>query len=132
VIAFIINLIVTIIEAGRIRRSWGKTPNIDKWVTYLIGIASFVLYLSIIYYGRYYTLQNPLEVVLDSSYFILWRGLIYDPILNVLTGRKIDYVSKTTNSIQDRIERLLGISFWTQRSICALLIILVIYLQETI
>lgn len=131
-IAVILNILVTIIESIRIKRSWGKTDNVDKMVTWGVGILFYGLYLGIIYWHRYHSLQNPLEVLADTSYYVLWRGVIYDPLLNLLTGRKIDYVSKTTNSIQDRIEKYLGISFWTQRSICVLLIILVVCLQEII
>lgn len=127
-IAVLFNIIVTIIEAIRIRLSWGKVSNVNKLVTWTIAILFYGVYLAIIYRDRYYTLDNPLEVVIDSLYYVLWRGALYDPLLNLLTGRKIDYVSETTNSIQDRIEKKLGITFWTQRLICLLFIILIIVL----
>lgn len=112
----IANLIAVCIESIRIKSAFGKVANINKFVTYTIGYIMFGLTLAFTYADYYYYTPNVWQILLFALFFISVRGVIYDPILNLLTGKKIDYVSTSTNSIIDQIERLgLKWSFYTQR-----------------
>ena len=112
----IANLIAVCIESIRIKSAFGKVANINKFVTYTIGYITFGLTLAFTYADYYYYTPNVWQILLFALFFISVRGVIYDPILNLLTGKKIDYVSTSTNSIIDQIERLgLKWSFYTQR-----------------
>jgi len=101
------SLITVVIEAIRIYLSKGFTANINKLWTYTIGVLFFgvCLALSVGYYDEIW----PLDVMCYMVYFASVRG-------NVLRGLKIDYTSKTTNSI---IDRVIGnrVQFWVLRII---------------
>jgi hypothetical protein len=94
------SLITVVIEAIRIYLSKGFTANINKLWTYTIGVLFFgvCLALSVGYYDEIW----PLDVMCYMVYFASVRGVLYDPLLNVLRGLSVDYTSKTTNSIIDR------------------------------
>jgi hypothetical protein len=110
------NLIAVCIESIRIKSAFGKVANINKFVTYTIGYITFGLTLAFTYADYYYYTPNVWQILLFALFFISVRGVIYDPILNLLTGKKIDYVSTSTNSIIDQLERLgLKWSFYTER-----------------
>lgn len=111
-------IISALIEALRIKLSKSEVVNISKLWTYTIGFCMFgiCLALSIDYYDEIY----PLEVACYAIYFASVRGVIYDPLLNVLRGLSVDYTSKSTNSI---IDRTIGskINFWMLRGIYLLI-----------
>jgi hypothetical protein len=107
-------IISAIIEAIRINLSKGKVYNINKLWTYTIGFCMLgaCLALSVDYYDEIW----PQDVFCYIIYFAFVRGVIYDPLLNMLRGLKIDYISKTTNSI---IDKAVGnrVNFWVLRII---------------
>ena len=107
-------IISALIEGLRINLSNGKVANINKIWTYTIGFCMFgiCLALSVGYYDEIW----PLDVMRYAIYFASVRGVVYDPLLNVLRGLSVDYTSKSTNSI---IDRLVGsrVNFWVLRII---------------
>jgi hypothetical protein len=107
-------VISALIEALRIKLSKGNVFNINKFWTYTIGFGMFgvCLALSVGYYDEI----MPLDVMCYAIYFASVRGVIYDPLLNVLRGLSVDYTSKSTNSI---IDRVIGnrVNFWVLRII---------------
>lgn len=107
-------IITAIIEAIRIYLSRGFLSNVNKLWTYTIGILFFGLCLALSV--GYYDDILPLDVAFYMIYFASVRGVIYDPLLNVLRGLKIDYTSKTTNSIID-ISIGNRVNFWVLRII---------------
>jgi len=112
-----------LIEAARIKAAQGKVANINKLVTYTIGVLLFGVSLAFTYSNSYYITPGILEVLVLGVFYVAVRGVLYDPILNVLRGKSINYTSTTTNSIIDFIERV-GLKwglFWTERLIYLLL-----------
>ena len=107
-------IISALIEALRINLSKGAVENINKLWTYTIGFCMFgvCIALSVDYYDEIW----PQDVFCYVVYFAFVRGVIYDPLLNVLRGLSVDYKSKTTNSI---IDRAVGnrVNFWLLRVI---------------
>ncbi len=76
----------------------------------------FGINLALIHKDSYYNTPEILEVLVLGIFYASVRGVLYDPILNILRGRSINYISTTTNSIIDFIERVgLKWSFWTER-----------------
>lgn len=109
-------LLSALIEAGRIKLSYGKTQNVNKVVSFIIGAALYGVCLALIYGGDYYYTPGFFEILIYTIFYASVRGIFYDPILNLLRGKAIDYVSTTTNSITDFIERVgLEWGFWTER-----------------
>lgn len=107
-------VICAIIEAARIFVSYGHRYNVNKVWTYTIGISFFGL--SLAFSVGYYDEIWPLDVMCYMIYYASVRGVIYDPLLNVLRGLPVDYKSKTTNS---KIDRVIGnrVQFWVLRII---------------
>jgi hypothetical protein len=107
-------IISALIEGLRINLSKGRVYNINKFWTYTIGFCMFgaCLAFSLDYYDEVW----PQDVMCYMIYFASARGVIYDPLLNVLRGLSVDYKSKTTNSI---IDRKIGnrVNFWVLRII---------------
>jgi len=107
-------IISALIEALRIKLSKGKVDNINKLWTYTIGFCMFgvCLALSVGYYDEIW----PLDVMCYMIHFASVRGVIYDPLLNLLRGLSVGYTSKSTNSI---IDRAVGnrVNFWVLRII---------------
>jgi hypothetical protein len=107
-------VISALIEAIRIKLSKGSVYNINKLWTYTIGFCMLgaCLALSVDYYDEIW----PQDVFCYAVYFAFVRGVIYDPLLNLLRGLSVDYKSKTTNSI---IDRKIGnrVNFWVLRII---------------
>jgi hypothetical protein len=118
-------IISALIEGLRINISKGKVVNVNKLWTYTIGFCmfGFCLALSVGYYDEIW----PLDVACYAIYFASARGVIYDPLLNVLRGLSVDYTSKTTNSI---IDRAVGnrVNFWLLRIIYLVIAIIFGYL----
>jgi hypothetical protein len=107
-------ILSTCIEWLRIRLSYGKVSNVNKLWTYTIGVILFAASLSLSV--DYYDDISPLYVLCYAMHFASVRGVIYDPLLNLLRGLPIDYKSETTNSI---IDIMIGnkLSFILYRSI---------------
>lgn len=113
-----------LIESIRIRVSYGKVQNVNKVITFIIGVTLFSVCLALIYTDYYYT-PNPIEVGLYALFYASVRGVLYDPLLNLWTDKELDYVSTNTNSVIDWIERIgLKWGFWTERLIYLLLTII--------
>jgi hypothetical protein len=114
-------VISALIEALRINLSKGRVDNINKLWTYTIGFLMLgaCLALSLDYYDEVW----PQDVFCYVVYFAFVRGVIYDPLLNLLRGLSVDYKSKTTNSI---IDRKIGnrVNFWVLRIIYLLLAVI--------
>jgi len=107
-------IIAAFIEWVRIKLSFGRVSNVNKLWTYTIGVIFFAASLSLSV--NYYDDISPLYVLCYALHFASVRGVIYDPLLNLLRGLPIDYKSKTTNSV---IDAMIGnkMSFILYRSI---------------
>jgi hypothetical protein len=109
------NILSSLIEAIRIKITYGKVENLNKVVSFLIGATLFGFCLALIY-NNYYDTPSFIEIVIYSLFYASIRGLFYDPFLNLFRGKKIDYTSSTTNSIIDQIEKLdFDFTFWHER-----------------
>lgn len=118
-------IVSVLIETIRIRVSYGKVQNISKVVSFTIGAALFGVCLALIYTNYYYT-PGLIEVGLYGLFYACVRGILYDPLLNLGTNKKLNYVSINTNSVIDWIERIgLKWGFWTERLIYLFLTILI-------
>jgi hypothetical protein len=114
-------ILSSIIEAGRIKLTYGKTQNVNKVVSFTIGASLFGVCLALIYGGDYYYTPDFFEILIYSIFYASVRGILYDPILNLLRGKEIDYTSLTTNSLTDFIERVgFNWDFWNERLIYTL------------
>jgi steroid 5-alpha reductase family enzyme len=96
-------ILCAIIDFLRIKFSYGKVENIDKFWTISIGVILFTvcLDLSFVYTDE----LSPLMVLVYLLYYLSVRLTFYSPLLNVLRGLDIFYRSTTTNS---RIDQLLN------------------------
>jgi hypothetical protein len=97
---FFANILASFIDYLRIKLSFGKVQNVDKFWTISIAIVFFALCLDLSF--SYYDEISPLKVLVYLIYFSFVRLLIYSPILNLLRGLPILYRSKTTNSKVDQ------------------------------
>lgn len=115
-------ILSTYVESIRIKNSWGIKKNINKFITFLIGIFGPVLIL--IFFD-----MNLFKIIVFLISCIMIRGILYDPFLNYFRGLKIDYQSSTTNSKVDKFETFLKWDFWKQRRtyLYTLLSILLVY-----
>ncbi len=103
------SILLSAVDAIRIRITWGKKQNINHWVSF--GLA-------IIFGVGAYLLQQ--ELVWRFS--ILFTGihlLAYAPVLNLFRGRNIAYISTKSSSKIDQ-----HISYVAQRIIGVGLIVL--------
>jgi len=108
-------IISAIIDWIRITLSIGKVSNINKVVTFTIGATLFGICLALIYTDYYYT-PGFFEILTYSIFYTSSRATLYDVILNLLRDKEIDYISTSTNSLIDFIERTgLKWGFWTER-----------------
>lgn len=110
------------VESIRIKKSWGFTENINKFVTVLIAIFGPIVIV----------LLSKMTAFQIATFFIgcvFVRGILYDAFLNCFRNVKIDYQSPTTNSKIDKFENFLKWDFWKQRRVYlySLLTILFIY-----
>ncbi len=113
VIAVVVSVLI---EAARIKATYGKVANINKVVTFTISAALFGIVLALVYGHQYYNTPGVFEILVLGVFYAAVRGVLYDPMLNVARGGHIDYVSPKTNSIIDFIERVgLKWGFWTER-----------------
>ena len=101
-------LLTAVIEWQRIKAVHGKVVNINKrytdWIAFAAGAVA-------------YFMCKPLPVENVALLFAGFRAFFYSPVLNVLRGKGMFYVSETTNSIIDQ-----NISFWLVRVIGVILI----------
>ncbi len=122
VIAIIVSVLI---EAVRIKASHGEVANINKVVTFTIGALLFGINLALIYKDSYYNTPGVFEIAILGTFYAAVRGVLYDPILNIVRGKSISYTSTTTNSIIDFIERIgLKWSFWMERLVYLLIALL--------
>jgi hypothetical protein len=122
VIAVIVSVLI---EAARIKITYGKVANINKVVTFTVGALLFGINLALIYKDSYYNTPGVFEIAILGTFYAAVRGVLYDPIFNILRGKSINYRSTTTNSIVDFIERVgLKWGFWTERFIYLLIAVL--------
>lgn len=93
VIAAFLNIIDAFVDAYRIKKREKKDgKDIDHtpgWIIYTIVCAIIALLFGNIFY---------------SVPMLFIRPVVFDPVLNVLRGKYIFYVSRTTTSVIDRIE----------------------------
>jgi uncharacterized membrane protein (DUF2068 family) len=110
-------IVCALIDSIRIRVSHGRLINIGKTITFIVGAILYgvSLALSVDYYDEI----GLWHVLIFGIYYASIRGIIYDPVLNVLRGLNISYKSKTTNS---QIDIIVGsrISFWGLRFVYTL------------
>lgn len=112
-------LVATVIEWRRIKAVKGRWFNVPKWVTVMIAISLNAIVFWICGIDDWY-------FIIGEMIFV--RGAIYDPLLNRLRGLKWDYVSQSTNSWLDQLERKIGLHFAAQRILYGLLALLFIIL----
>jgi len=105
-------IITAIIEAIRIRLSYGRVRNVNKLWTYTIGFLAFGVCLALTL--DYFEDAPFFKVMFYGVYFASCRGLIYDIVLNTFRGLPIDYKSKSTNSI---IDMNINVNFYLLRLI---------------
>lgn len=113
-------LLCWLIEAFRIKISYGKVVNLDKTITKVIAV---VLFLIAIIIDK--TWENGDSIVTGCLYIIPCaliyggcRGTLYDPLLNIFPlKRKWWQDSYTTNSKTDKEERRRKISTYQQRAL---------------
>ncbi len=116
----VIGVILTVfIEWLRIKAVKGKVQNINKLITYTIGLCCFLI-------CSVFDKLSGVEYLLYAFYFACVRGVIYDPLLNVLRGLRWDYKSATTNSKLDKL--LKPVPFLALRLVYLLLAIFFYYL----
>jgi len=101
ILPFFASVLAAIIEYLRIRFSHGRLSNVNKFWTVNIGVVLFIVCLALSL--DYYDEVSPIDVLIYLTYYASCRGMVYDIILNILRGLSIDYASKTTNSIIDRL-----------------------------
>lgn len=102
-------LILVIVDRVRIRFATAqKRVNIRKWVSWSLGVVAGV--------GCWWIADTPVWLSC-AAIAVGVRYAIYDPLLNLANGQKIDHQSTTTNSTTDQAENLIGLSFWAQRLI---------------
>lgn len=104
--------VCAVIEAARIRSTYGKVANINKLWTITIAILFFgvSLLLSVDYYDNIL----PYHIVIYGIYFACCRGVVYDILLNILRGLRADYKSESTNS---KIDQMLdSFDFWLMKA----------------
>ena len=120
-------IVCALIESIRIYFSYGKTSNINKFWTINIAVVLFIVCLALSV--DYYDDIMPGDVLCYLLYYIGWRGMMYDVTLNTLRGLKLDYVSKTTNSIIDRLF-VTKDSFWVIKFVYLLIVVIFGYLWQ--
>ncbi len=104
----LITILSTYAESIRIKKTWGKVININKVITTLI----MVIGTGLIAWGTYTNLKDLIFFLIMAAFE---RGVLYDPFLNKFRELKIDYQSDTTNSLLDKLEKILHWDFWEQR-----------------
>jgi len=109
-----ITVLLSLIEAWRIKRVWGKVGNINHWLTYLTAAIGF---------GVVYLITKPegWHIVFVSVGCIGIRGLLFDVFLNIFRREKLDYVSNSSNSLNE--DRLTKIPFVIRRIIAAVILV---------
>lgn len=106
-------ILLAAVDAIRIRMVLPhKKANIRKWVSWSLAIATGA--------GCWQLSGNPgLLAAAVIAFGARWA--LFDPALNVFRGFPIDYESDRTNSRIDQKEQLIGLSFWAQRLIGAVM-----------
>lgn len=94
-------ILAAFIEWLRIDSKHGLVANVGKFVSVNIAVILFIICLALSV--DYYDDISPTDIAVYLIYYASCRGMLYDIILNTLRGLDIDYVSKTTNSIIDRL-----------------------------
>jgi hypothetical protein len=125
-------VICAFIDYMRIRTTEGTVLNISKsWTVFYGGLLCFVGYC--IFNNNPQTfLEFIIGFITYCISFASIRGVIYDPSLNLMRGKKIDYESNTTNSKIDHKEVNLSLTFWKQRALYLILAIIftILYKQQ--
>lgn len=114
------------IEAYRIHKAPAGTNNVRKVYRILIAV---LVYAFVNLYHHF----NGLPLIVTKwqriAEYILLQWLLFDPLLNVLRGKDINYKSVATNSKEDAFFRHIG--FWQERGMaaaCLIIYYLIIYL----
>jgi hypothetical protein len=121
------------IEWVRWRQSFGRVVNLNKKVTLSIA-AVLIVAAFFINHFLFWGLKWDLSLLVEIPAYILecagFRGLLYDPSLNLAMGRNIEKESETTNSRTDQKEQERRIRFWQQRIIYGAIGVLALILFE--
>jgi|GEM_PF-6042978 len=116
----IITIILSAVDAWRIKRAWGRVGNINHWLSYALAAAGI---------AGLYLIVRPIGWHIAT--FILGciaiRGCLYDGFLNIFRREKLPYISPSSNALNE--SRLNKISFWTRRAIFAGLLIVVVIIN---
>jgi hypothetical protein len=125
-------ILCALIDRMRIGMTEGTTLNISKsWTVFYGGLLCFVGYC--IFHNNPQTfVEFIIGLITYCISFAAIRGVVYDPSLNLMRGKKIDYESTTTNSKLDKKEIDLNLTFWKQRASYLILAVIftILYKQQ--
>ncbi|HLO37985.1 MAG TPA: hypothetical protein VK173_05840 [Lacibacter sp.] len=125
-ILFILAVLLCVgIEAIRIKVMHGKVVNISKRITRRIAAALFIAVIVVMslfvwkqwLWNMWAWWKWPLILIVLSVEYVGIRGVLYDPLLNIVRKLKYFNDSTTTNSKTDQREQRYRINFWVQRLI---------------
>lgn len=94
-------MLCAFIDFIRIKLSFGKIQNVDKFWTISIAIFLFTVCLDLSF--TYSDEITPLMVLVYLIYYLFLRLTFYSPLLNVLRGLDVFYRSTSTNSKIDQL-----------------------------
>jgi hypothetical protein len=113
------------IEWVRITISHGKVKNINKIITWSVGVIMFAVCLSIIL--DYYDDASFFGVLFYGLYYASARGVMYDICLNKFRGLRWSYKSETTNSVLDKLYNS-AVPFWLIRIVYVIILLISVIL----
>ena len=119
-----ITIILSLVDAMRMKRVWAKVNNINHWLSYLLAAIGIVglLFCTKGLPAGIVSFKTLLLYLLHITPFIIGciaiRGMFYDMALNAFVNffiipRAIDYISVRSNSLNE--DRLTNIPFWWRR-----------------
>lgn len=99
-------LLLSAIDAYRIKKTWGKVGNINHWESYLFAVVGIV--------GLYFIVKpTGWHIAAFVAECVFIRGVFFSPFLNLCRRERLDYESNTTNSMIDGWH----VGFWVMRLI---------------
>lgn len=118
--------VIVPIEYLRILLIKNIKPNVNHRVSFLIG---FLFYVLIVIFFEIWGWETLTFAFVCASI----RGLLYDPFLNIIKEKRIDYQSEKSDNKTDPIEvKYLGKSFWVHRLFYLILTVFFIFLHTQI
>lgn len=117
IIYSVITILLSLVDAIRIKIGWGRKPNINHMVSWQLSLWSGGGVAAWFYWHVPFTWWAFLAAMILVVGFVGIRLSLYDPLLNIFriwTGTnpagRIDYVSTVTNSYEDQHSE--KVPFW--------------------